>query len=78
MINMNSATSIEIAIDWFESNYIMVQNSTINELSNKWHKRFPHASNIQLAALIIANPYYPYSSSIDDKEIDALVDFYFG
>lgn len=78
MINMNSATSIEIAIDWFESNYIMVQNSTINELSNKWHKRFPYASNIQLAALIIANPYYPYSSSIDNKEIDALVDFYFG
>ena len=77
MINMNSATSIEIAIDWFESNYIMVQNSTINELSNKWHKRFPHASNIQLAALIIANPYYPYSSSIGNKEIDALVDFYF-
>lgn len=78
MININSATSIEIAIDWFESNYIMVQNSTINELSNKWHRRFPHASNIQLAALIIANPYYPYSSSIDNKEIDALVDFYFG
>lgn len=77
MININSATSIEIAIDWFESNYIMVQNSTINELSNKWHRRFPHASNIQLAALIIANPYYPYSSSIDNKEIDALVDFYF-
>ena len=77
MINMNSATSIEIAIDWFESNYIMVQNSTINELSNKWHRRFPHASNIQLAALIIANPYYPYSSSIDNKEIDVLVDFYF-
>ena len=77
MINMNSATSIEIAIDWFESNYIMVQNSTINELSNKWHRRFPHTSNIQLAALIIANPYYPYSSSIDNKEIDALVDFYF-
>ena len=77
MININSATSIEIAIDWFESNNIMVQNSTINELSNKWHRRFPHASNIQLAALIIANPYYPYSSSIDNKEIDALVDFYF-
>lgn len=77
MINMNSATSIEIAIDWFEANHIMVQTSTINELFNKWHKRFPHASNIQLAALIIANPYYPYSSSLDYKEINNMVNFYF-
>ena len=30
-----------------------------------------------LPVFIIANPYYPYSSSLDNKEINNMVNFYF-
>ncbi len=64
----------DFVINYFESEHIMMQNSTAEALVEKWYRLAPRADFLSLAALAIENP---TKIALSDKEIREIRNFYF-
>lgn len=52
----NAEMAIELVVNYFEANHIMVRTSEIREIVNRLEEKFDPIDFISLAALAISNP----------------------
>lgn len=70
----NAEKAIELAVNYLESENIMVGTPEIAKVVNKWEARLDPIDFISLAAVAIADP---YEIALSNKEIRKIREFYF-